>query len=90
MPQQKELRVKRHREQKALRRKERLGPILEDLEVVSPAEASRIVGLSVETLANRRKLGLPPTWSRSGKRSIVYRIRDLIDFLRPEGEMIRG
>lgn len=51
---------------------------------VSPAEASRLMGVSVRTLAEWRRLGNGPKFFRVGgpNSRIVYRIGALEDFLK--------
>lgn len=44
-------------------------------------EAPQIVPLSTAALRTRRRMGLPPTYLKLG-RKVVYRERDLREFLR--------
>lgn len=50
------------------------------LQTVGEDGASEITGFSKRTLQNRRYLGLPPAYIKSG-RKVRYRISDLLAFL---------
>jgi hypothetical protein len=49
---------------------------------ISPTEASLVTGLKLNSLANRRALGLPPRFFYAGKKP-VYLLQDCLDFLIP-------
>ena len=50
-------------------------------ENLSPRQSAVFLNLSVNQLANWRRRGEGPAWSRIGERRIVYRLEDLRAFV---------
>lgn len=50
-------------------------------EVLRPAGAAQFLGISRGKLAQWRREGIGPAWSRLGARVIAYRLEDLRDFV---------
>jgi hypothetical protein len=50
-------------------------------DLVSPEFAARILSVSPETLKNYRYRGIGPKAQKSGRRSVRYKVRDLLAYL---------
>lgn len=54
---------------------------MEEVAVVRAPDAARYLGLSASTLAKLRMNGTGPSFSKLGRRVVVYRISDLDDWI---------